>query len=131
MIGMLLGLDFINVQAREELAGLQDALAARYLVDAGQALDAGRPSEAVQLLEKAQDLKASEEVLARLADARCKHAFATGLALYEAKKYSEAAFQFRKVLSIDPQNAEAGKYIEYCESLRQDEIRFGRFSKLE
>ncbi len=131
LIGILLGLDFTNIQAREELARLQDALAARYLAEAGQALDAGRPSEAVQLLEKAQDLKASEEVLARLADARCKHAFATGLALYEAKKYSEAAFQFRKVLSIDPQNAEAGKYIEYCESLRQDEIRFGRFSKLE
>lgn len=130
-IEALLQLDVANIRAREELMRLENALAARCLAGAEQALTAGRPSEGVQLLEKAYDLTRSEEVSSRLVDARCKHALAEGLALYDAKKYSQAAFQFRKVLSIDPENGEARKYIEYCESLRQDDSLSDRFSKLE
>jgi len=124
-------LDFANVQAREYLGKLEDALVARYMADADAALEAGQPAKAVQVLEKAAALRLSPEVQEHLARARARQAFHEGVALYEAKKYSQAVFQFRKVLSIDPRNAEAEKYIEYAESLRQDDALLDRFSKLE
>lgn len=127
----VLQLDFTHVQAREELDRLENALVAKYTADADAALETGRPAEAVQILEKAAALRPSPQVRELLAKARAREALKQGLALYEAQKYSQAAFQFRKVLSIDPDNAEAQKYIEYAESLRQDDMLFDRFSKLE
>ena len=124
-------LDPANVQAREQLSKLEDALVAKHVSEADAALVAGQPERAVHFLERASDLRSSPELQKRLANARARQAFDEGLALYEAKKYSQAAFQFRKVLNIDPDNAEAQKYIEYAESLRQDDTLFDRFSKLE
>ena len=123
--------DFADVRAREELASVEDALVARCAADAEALLNAGKAPEAVSLLEKAAALRPAPDIEERLAQARAKQAFDEGMALYEAQKYSQAVFQFKKVLSIDPRNAEAEKYIQYAESLRQDDVLFDRFSKLE
>ena len=127
----VIGLDFMNCEAREALCKLEGDLVAKYLADAETASTAGRFAEAAGILEKAVAVMPSPEIRDKLAHARARKAFEEGLALYEAKKFSQAVFQFRKVLSIDPDNAEAQKYIEYSENLRQDDMLFDRFSKLE
>lgn len=127
----ILQLDFTNVPARELLGRVEDDLAAKCLADADAALGKGEFAEAVRLLERAAAIRPTSEVRDRIAKARAESAFREGVALYDAKKYPQAAFQFRKVLSVEPENAEARKYLEYAESLRQDETIFDRFSKLE
>lgn len=124
-------LDLTNLRAREILGRLESDLVVRYLADAEKASAAGKSSRAVQLLEKAAAIQPTPEVHARLTKARAAQALDAGLALYEAKKFSQAVFQFRKALSLDPGNAEAQKHIEYAEGLRQDDTLFDRFSKLE
>lgn len=124
-------LDFTNLRAREILGRLEGDLVVRYLADAEKASAAGESVEAVELLEKAAAIQPTTEVQARLTKARATQALDAGLALYEAKKFSQAVFQFRKALSLDPDNAEAQKHIEYAESFRQDDTLFDRFSKLE
>ena len=119
--------DFADIHAREQLALVEDALVSRYAADA----EKSEAPEAVALLEKAAALRPTPDIEERLAQARAKQAFDAGMALYDAQKYSQAVFQFKKVLSIDPRNAEAQKYIQYAESLRQDDVLFDRFSKLE
>lgn len=99
--------------------------------EAEEALSSGRPSDAVRLLEQARDRSSSDRIGETLAKARCEEALAEGLALYEARQYPQAILRFRKVLSIDPQNAEALRHIEYAEKIGQDDALFDRFSKLE
>lgn len=123
--------DFSDIRAREQLASVEDALVSRYAADAESLLNSGKAADAVSLLEKAAALRPTPDIEERLAQARAKQAFDQGMALYQAQKFSQAVFQFKKVLSIDPRNAEAQKYIQYAESLRQDDVLFDRFSKLE
>lgn len=123
----IIKVDFANLEAREQLASVEDALANQCSLDAEKS-DA---AEAVRLLEKASALRPSPDIEERLARARAKQALDAGMALYEAQKFSQAVFQFKKALSIDPDNAEAQKYIQYSESLRKDDVLFDRFSKLE
>lgn len=127
----VIGLDFMSCEARAMLCGLQTTLVAKYLADADTALKENRAADAVVILTKAMAAAPSQETQSKLTRARAVQAFKEGLALYESKKFSQAVFQFRKVLSLDPDNAEAQKYIEYSESLRQDDMLFDRFSKLE
>jgi len=123
----IIRVDFANADAREQLASVEDALAGQCILDA----EKSEAAEAVSLLERAAALRLTPDIEKRLAHARAKLAFDNGMALYEAQKFSQAVFQFKKVLSIDPGNAEAQKYIQYAESLRQDDVLFDRFSKLE
>ena len=123
--------DFSDIRAREQLASVEDALVNRYAADAEAMLNSGKTGDAVRLLEKIAALRPTSDTEERLAQARAKQAFDQGMSLYQAQKYSQAVFQFKKVLSIDPRNAEAQKYIQYAESLRKDDVLFDRFSKLE
>lgn len=127
----VIALDFTNCHAREVLGKLEGDLVSKYTTDADVASSAGHLADAVGLLEKALAIRPSPDIQEKLAHARAKQALEDGLALYQAKKFSQAVFQFRKALSIDPDNVEAKKYIEYSESLRQDDMLFDRFSKLE
>ncbi len=127
----VISLDFMCCKAREVLRDLEAGLAAGCLADADLALGENRASDAVGILAKAMAVTPSPEIQQKLVRARAQQAFEEGLALYEAKKFSQAVFQFRKVLSLDPDNIEAQKYVEYSESLRQDDMLFDRFSKLE
>lgn len=131
LLGTLLRLDVTNTDARGLLARVETRITERLLLDADEALAAGDPSGAVSLLEQACERSPSDTVRERLIRARCDEALAEGLVLYEAGKYPEAVVRFRKVLSIDPQNPEALKRIEYAEKLTADDALFDRFSKLE
>lgn len=124
----VLDLDFTNIKARELLNDIEAALVADRIADAEQA---SCPAEAIRFLEEAAAVRPTPDVYERLSAARAKQAFDEGLVLYEAQRYSEAVFQFKKVLKLDPENAEARKYMEYGESLRRDDSLFDRFSKLE
>jgi tetratricopeptide (TPR) repeat protein len=124
-------LDPSNLQARQDLGSLEDALVAKRLEEAGSALEAGEAARAEGILERVAAIRSSAEINEMLTKARARTAFDEGLALYEAQKYSQAAFLLRKALSLDPSNEEAAKYLEYSESFRQDDSIFDRFSKLE
>jgi tetratricopeptide (TPR) repeat protein len=127
----ILEIDFTNIQAREQLAGLEKTLALRCSADAGLALSEDRAADAIALLERAVTLDPSPEFQTQLVKAKSKQAFSEGLALYNQKRYPQAQAQFRRAVSLDSENAEAVKYLEYSESLRQDDPLFDRFSRLE
>lgn len=131
LLNVLLQVDLANTEARELLGRLEDEITDRLVREAEEALSSGRPSDAVRLLEQARDRSSSDRIGETLAKARCEEALAEGLALYEARQYPQAILRFRKVLSIDPQNAEALRHIEYAEKIGQDDALFDRFSKLE
>ncbi len=125
-------IDPMDWRPREALANAESALAARYSADAETMLESGNIGEAIAVLEKAAGLTPSDELNEKLAKARARQSFDDGLALYEAKKFSQAVFRFRKALTLDPSLAEAQKYIDYSEGLsRQNDMISDRFSKLE
>jgi len=56
------------------------------------------------------------------------------MAAYNEKRYSEAVFQFKKVLARDPGHAEAKRYLNFAQKFAQDattESLTDRFSRLE
>ena len=130
-IRTIIRLDFTNLKAREGLGRLEDALVSQHISDADAAMASGETSRALEILEEAADLRPNQEVRDRLVKARARQAFEEGMAFYEAQRYSQAVAQFRKVLSIEPNNAEAARYLEYAENIHQDDALFDRFSKLE
>jgi tetratricopeptide (TPR) repeat protein len=131
ILSVLLTLDATNAEARELLGRLEDEVTDRLLREADGALTSGHSSEAVRLLEQAYNRAPSDAVREKLSRARCDEALAEGLALYEAGKYPQAIGQFRKVLGIDPGNAEAQKHLDYAEKLSQDDTLSDRFTRLE
>ena len=54
-----------------------------------------------------------------------------GRRLYDARRYPEAAFQFQKVLSLDPAHEEARRYLDYARGVGSDSSVTGRFQRLE
>ena len=52
-------------------------------------------------------------------------------ALYEQGRLAEAGFQFKKALSLDPNNPEAQRYLAYTQGAGPDTTLSGRFSRLE
>ncbi len=131
ILSVLLRLDATNAEARELLGRLEDEVTDRLLREADGALTSGHASEAVRLLEQAYDRAPSDAVREKLSRARCDEALAEGLAFYEVGRYPQAIAQFRKVLGIDPANAEAQKHLDYAEKLAQDDALSDRFTRLE
>ena len=110
-------------QQAEELDELSAALAAE-----------GRTAEALDALHRAQGIAAEKGRVIRIIALQIKLEFAAGMEAYNAKKYSEAAFQFKKVLNLDSGNSEAKRYLDFSRKFDRDstqESLADRFSRLE
>jgi tetratricopeptide (TPR) repeat protein len=124
--------DPLDRAAREALADARHA-AAEAAVTRGRALlSAGDHAGAITALTEAQARGASgPEVTGLLRDARVGEALALGNALYQDRQYAAALFQFKKVLRLDPENAEAQQKIGYSQNFLQDTQLNDRFTRLE
>lgn len=131
VLNALLSLEVTHIGARELLSDLEQEVTEKLVQVADQARAEGSLADAVRLLEQACDRDPSEAVGKKLRHARAEEALAEGLALYREQRFSEALFQFRKALSLDPENAEALKHIEYAEKLSEGGTLHDRFSRLE
>jgi tetratricopeptide (TPR) repeat protein len=119
---------------RESLANLYEREVANDDQAAEALLANGRFEEGIAALERAQAIAPTPARAKRLERAQIALDFETGMELYNAKQYSPAIFQFQKVLSRDPNHAEAKRYLQFSQRFTQDsstsEVQ-SRFSMLE
>ena len=88
--------------------------------DADALLSKGDLENGVAALERAQNAHPTPERAAKIGRARTALEFAAGLADYNARRYQEAIFQFKKVLVRDPEHSEARRYLGFAQSFLSD-----------
>lgn len=120
--------------ARTALAALFTRHAEAADADADRLLAQGDLQAGLAALERAQSAAASREREQKIGRAQTALEFATGMTAYNEKRYSEAVFQFKKVLARDTAHAEAKRYLNFAQKFAQDaatESLTDRFSRLE
>jgi tetratricopeptide (TPR) repeat protein len=120
--------------ARIELAALFTRHAETADAEADRLLAAGDLHGGLAALERAQAVAASRERAQKIGRAQIALELATGMTAYNEKRYSEAVFQFKKVLARDTGHAEAKRYLNFAQKFAQDattESLADRFSRLE
>jgi tetratricopeptide (TPR) repeat protein len=120
--------------ARAALEDLYRVRADDFDAEGARLAAGGKPDEALAAYERAQAISPTEARARICARLHVDHEFASGMELYNAKRYREAAFQFKKVLGAVPDHAEARRYYAYAQRLLQDQAGDNlsdRFSKLE
>jgi tetratricopeptide (TPR) repeat protein len=120
--------------ARIELAALFTRHAEAADAEADRLLAQGDLQAGLAALERAQSVAASRERAQKIGRAQTALEFATGMNAYNEKRYSEAVFQFKKVLAREPAHAEAKRYLNFAQKFAQDattESLTDRFSRLE
>jgi tetratricopeptide (TPR) repeat protein len=124
--------DPLDAAAREQLAAARASASEGALRRGRELLAAGRFTEAIEAFTEAQTRGATgPDVSALLRQARAAEALALGNALYGDRQYAAALFQFKKVLRLDPGNAEAAQKIGYAQNFLQDRDLSERFTRLE
>jgi tetratricopeptide (TPR) repeat protein len=124
--------DPLDTTARASLADARHAAAETALARGRAFVDAGRYTDAITALIEAQARGASgPAVTGLLSDARAGEAMALGNKLYQDRQYAAALFQFKKVLRLDPNNAEAMQKINYAQNFLADTQLNDRFTRLE
>lgn len=121
-------------EPRQELAAFLTRRTQAADAEADRLLKAGETEAALAALERAQAVAASQERAARIVRAQIDLEFAEGMAAYNAKRYTEAIFQFKKVLIRDPNHADARRYLGFAQKFAQDaqtDSLTDRFSRLE
>lgn len=124
--------DPLDLSAREALAEARYAAASAALAAGRQRLTLGQYAEAIAALTEAQTHGASgPEVSGLLREARVAEALAIGNALYQDRQYAAALFQFKKVLRLEPDHAEAVQKLGYAQNFLQNTQLNDRFTRLE
>ena len=112
--------DETNMDVRIALKETQDRLVARLFGLSQSALAANKHEEALDLLERVHDFRPDEPGLdERLRYCRAAIAYKTGMHFYNGKKYPQAAFQFKKALSLQPDHAESARYLRFSETFNR------------
>jgi tetratricopeptide (TPR) repeat protein len=127
----LLQIDPKCLRGRHEVDRLNRQIANQLTRDGEAAWAVGREEEAMAAWRRAQAASPTEELGARLREAEAECCFRVGVALYGQQRFAEAAFQFRKVLAIQPGHAEALRYLAYISSAGPQSPLSERFSRLE
>ena len=71
-------------------------------------------------MERAQTAHPTSERAAKIGRARTALEFSAGMVDYNARRYQEAVFQFKKVLVRDPEHAEARRFLGFAQSFLTD-----------
>ena len=130
-LARLLELDALDLDGRRRLAEARSAQAAQLLAAGDDQQRSGDPEGALALWRQAVALAATPEIEARLREGEIAQCMALGKALYEDSRQQEAAFQFRKALALDPNHAEARRFLGYAEDSGRKSLIEDRFSRLE
>lgn len=103
------------LDVRRKLRSLSQSAAAQLLDEAKMRARSGELQQAVAALERAQKAWPSEETARLLDEALVALELKQGMEAYNAGQFAQAAFQFRKVLRRDPQNATAARHLRFAE----------------
>lgn len=122
----------LDVRVRVALADARYAAAEAALARGRGLIAIGDFTQAIEALTEAQQRGASGPTLTGLLrDARVGEAMTLGNQLYQDRQYAAALFQFKKVLRLDPDNAEALQKVSYAQNFLQDTQLNERFTRLE
>jgi len=122
----------LSVAARTKLADSRYATATAALERGRGLLAIGDAKGALVALTEARQKGASGPELAELVrQARVQEGLAFGNRLYQDRQYAAALFEFRNVLRLDPDNAEALQKLSYAKNFHQDTQLSDRFTRLE
>lgn len=127
----LLTADPFRTDLRSELDAVRAAWSRAQVTDAEVRLSRGLPEEALTLWRSAYQLHPTAALEARIRVAEIDRMLTSARHLYEADRMTEAAFQFRRILGLDPTHAEARRYLGYAEGRTSDGGLQDRFSRLE
>ena len=119
---------------RTQLAALLEQRAAAIDTLAVQLQRDGDKEGALDSLLLAQKQRPKPERAARIRELQIEAEFAAGMQAYDAKRYNQAVFQFKKVLRLDKNNAESQRHLEFARRFAQEtstESLQDRFSRLE
>jgi tetratricopeptide (TPR) repeat protein len=122
------------IEARLELRLLRARRVEHADAEAERLLAEGQMEAGVAALERAQALAPTPERRDRMGRVYTAMEFAAGMAAYNAKRYQEALFQFKKALHRDPVHAEAKRYLGFAQRFARDapnDTLNDRFSRLE
>ncbi len=124
--------DPLQTEARSAL-GEARASAATFAIEAGKRhLALGETADALRALTEARRRGATDtETGDILRQARVADALSLGNTLYNDRQYAAALFQFKKVLRLDPRNAEALQKVGYAQNFLSDNQLSERFTRLE
>ena len=120
--------------ARTTLAALAARLAEVSDGNAEQMLMDGNKQGAIEALTMAQAKSPDPVRSARILLLHTELEFEKGMAAYNSRSYTEAQFQFKKVLNLNGAHPEAAKYLEYARRFSQESTTDSlqdRFSRLE
>lgn len=123
-----------SLEAHVLLSNMSAEEAGHADTEADALLSQGNLEQGVAALERAQSAHSTADRAAKIARARIALDFSDGLNHYNARRYQEAVFQFKKVLANDPDHAEARRYLGFAQSFLQDASNSAlndRFSMLE
>ena len=124
--------DSRNAAARAALADALKSAAASALAAAQRHIALSEfPAAVAALTDAARRGADSDEIAALLRAARIGEALAIGNDLYRQQQYAAALFQFKKVLRLDPNNADALQKIAYAQNFQQNAQLNERFTRLE
>ena len=125
--------DPLDSVARERLADARHTAADAAIAEGNRCMALGQWTDAVAAFTEAQKRGASGTMITMyLKQARVGEAMALGNALYNDRQYAPALFQFKKVLRLDPDYAEAKQRISYAQNFLQDAGQITeRFTRLE
>lgn len=123
-----------NTDPRRVLGSFHARLAEVAEAGANTKLAAGDRDGALHLLSQAQARHANPERAKRISSLRIESEFEAGMEAYNARRYEEAIFQFKKTLTMAPGHSDAARYLEYARRFSQDSASDSlqdRFSRLE
>lgn len=124
-------LDPTDLSLREALARVRAAEACALQRSGDELRGAGDLDAALALWQRALGLAETEELRARIEQAEVERSVAAGIALYEAQRLPEAAFQLRKALALAPNHETAQRYLGYTQCFTGDTLIADRFTRLE
>ena len=122
-----------SLEARRRLAALSARSAEIAEADAARLLAESDAEAALAALERAQAILATKERAERIRIAQIDLEFKAGMQAYDAMRYREAVFQFKKVLARNPNHADARRQLNFAQRFEQDsnEALNDRFGRLE
>jgi tetratricopeptide (TPR) repeat protein len=127
----LLRFDPRHQAAREQLAATQRRMADQLAAEGDACASRRDLAGALERWQKASALAPSPELEGRIRRGEIERSLAAGTALYQHGRFAEAAFQFKRVLALDPQHEEARRYLGYSQSAAGESLISSRFRKLE
>lgn len=103
-----LALDPGLIEARQAILQIKERVVGRVLQEAQLAAAGRKWDECRNLIEKAEGLSPGDaDIAARISKIECDQAFTLGMSYYDAQRYPEAAFEFKRTLALDSSHMEA------------------------